>query len=139
MRDVYASRHYGVAGVPPQPVAAMAAAGVAAVPAAHRFFLGRDAAPQALDVQADLPGDPFAQLVLRQGHRPQTLTELLAALGTSLPVRRTFVVGDGSQIPWTAATKDLQRALRLLVTCSSSVSPRRAASAGVLRASRLAS
>jgi hypothetical protein len=109
MEDVYRSRRYqhGIG----------AAAGMAAPLAAgrtYRFVLGRDASPSEIEPSA-LPDDAFAAFVLKRDRRPQSLTALLADLDADRPYARSFVVGDGSQIAWTAETKAVERALRLLI------------------------
>lgn len=65
--------------------------------------------------------DPLAVLVFQRGLYPVTLRELLHALGSAtgpraVPVQRTFLTGEGSQIPWTAATREVERQLRCTVT-----------------------
>lgn len=57
---------------------------------------------------AQLLGDPFATLVLRQGVFPKTLTELLAAIDKhntkpdGLPQQSSFLIAEGGQIPFKA-------------------------------------
>ena len=87
----------------------------------YRFVLGRDAAPQPIDANSPgAPRDPFAAGALFGGRPlPLTLRAVLAALdggGNPLPVQRSFVVADGGQIPWSAATDALQRNFRIVVT-----------------------
>jgi hypothetical protein len=88
-----------------------------------RFILGRDTKAQALSdaALAAAVADPFAILVLRRGHRPQTFVELLelinAAQGAeALPVECFYRVADGGQIPWTPETEAVDRHLRLVLT-----------------------
>lgn len=75
--------------------------------AINRFVVGEDTAPHALtsaEGAAEL-GDPFAALLLLKGDFPQTaeqtLEKLAAAAGEGDPLaqRRSFVVGEGSQLP----------------------------------------
>jgi hypothetical protein len=66
--------------------------------------------------------DPFALLLLRKGTLPTTVHELLGAIdaatspGDNLRNQMTFLIGEGSQIPWSPATASLDRGLRLAVT-----------------------
>jgi len=89
----------------------------------YRYVIGLDAAPRPLEapeVERDLR-DPFATAVLRRGQRPRTAREMLAAVDAldggpeALPVQRSYVVGDGSQIPWTPDTGALDRRLRFAI------------------------
>jgi hypothetical protein len=70
----------------------------------HRFVIGRDPAPVAMSVaqvNSDLD-DPFAAL-LAGGTFPRTaievVDELKRALGTPRGIERSFLLGEGSQIP----------------------------------------
>ncbi len=72
----------------------------------HRFVVGADDQPVALDQAAVAAlGDPFARLLLSQGVFPSTPAQLFDELdralgeGDPLAVQRTFVVGEGSQLP----------------------------------------
>jgi len=66
--------------------------------------------------------DPFATLLLRKGTFPTTVHEVLAALDAatqpsdSLRRQMSFLVGEGSQIPWSPETASLDRGLRLAIT-----------------------
>lgn len=66
--------------------------------------------------------DPFATLLLRKGTFPTTVHEVLGALdaatkpGEGLRSQMSFLVGEGSQIPWSQETSSLERGLRLAVT-----------------------
>jgi hypothetical protein len=90
----------------------------------HRFILGVDQRPRVMidDEVARELNDPFARLLLRQGTFPTTLTEVLDGIdaatqdGDDLRRQMSFLVGEGSQIPWSAATDALPRGLRLAVT-----------------------
>jgi hypothetical protein len=92
----------------------------------HRFILGLDKAPTVMSDKeaADELNDPFAVLLLRQGVFPSTVNEVLAeidaAVGEDHPLHRksqgSFIVGEGSQIPWSEETRSLSRGLRLVVT-----------------------
>ncbi|MBA3735297.1 MAG: hypothetical protein H0W90_08875 [Actinobacteria bacterium] len=89
----------------------------------HRFILGIDDAVRVMsDAEAaEELNDPFAKLLLRQGQFPTTLEEIIAALERATeesdPLRRrmSFIVGEGSQIPFNEA-RDVHRGLRLVVT-----------------------
>jgi hypothetical protein len=91
----------------------------------HRFVVGVDAGPVALsaDEAAALLGDPLATLLLLRGRFPRTGAELVDELKRAAderdPLQRltTFVLGEGSQIPFTDATAGLDRGLRFLATC----------------------
>ena len=66
--------------------------------------------------------DPFARLLLRRGTFPTTLEEIVSALNAATadsdPLRRqmSFLVGEGTQIPFDDSTKSIERGLRLAVT-----------------------
>jgi hypothetical protein len=89
----------------------------------YRQVVGIDDHPFAMDegeAAAQL-GDPFGALILRAGVFPMTLEQLLGALDQfndgpgGLPEQDVFVVGDGSQIPWTPETADIDRKLRFAI------------------------
>jgi hypothetical protein len=90
----------------------------------HRFVEGIDAAPLVMtdeEVTKEL-NDPFAVLLLRKGTFPSTVHEVLdgldAATAPADNLRRqmSFLVGEGSQIPFSGATAQLDRGLRLAIT-----------------------
>jgi hypothetical protein len=85
----------------------------------YRFVLGRDAMPVHVpkDEGRDTLHDPFAQHVLfGDGDPPLSLRTLLAKLDSAgITAQRSFVVADGGQIPWSAATEDLERNFRLAI------------------------
>lgn len=90
----------------------------------HRFISGIDASPavmSAKEVAREL-NDPFAVLLLRKGTLPTTVHELLAAIDAAtgatdnLRSQMSFLIGEGSQIPWSPATASLDRGLRLAIT-----------------------
>jgi hypothetical protein len=92
--------------------------------ALHRFVVGEDPAVRvfsAPDAAAEL-GDPFATLLLLRGIFPTTAGEVLeafdreAAAGDPLRTGLFFLLGEGSQIPMSAATAAVQRRLRFVVT-----------------------
>jgi hypothetical protein len=92
--------------------------------AIHRFVVGEDTAPRRLtteEASREL-GDPFGVLVLLKGVFPRTAGEVLAALdreaseADALGRQMIFLVGEGSQIPFSPDTASLQRNLRFLVT-----------------------
>ena len=73
----------------------------------HRFVIGKDARPVPLgaeEIRAQLD-DPFAQRLLAEGEFPKTADALIEAFqravdrGDAQPVERSFLVGEGSQIP----------------------------------------
>jgi hypothetical protein len=88
-----------------------------------RFLLGQDDSPVPIETAAipDHVNDPFAQIILAAGNRPQTLEEILALLDSAtgdqaLPEQRVYRVADGGQIPWSVSTATLDRHLRIVVT-----------------------
>jgi hypothetical protein len=91
----------------------------------YRFRVGLDTHPQPFHhagAVAEL-GDSFAQDVLLKGVFPTTAGEVLTVL-TGLGERpdrldnqKFFLVGEGSQMPVTAGTEKVVRALRYLVAC----------------------
>jgi hypothetical protein len=92
--------------------------------AIHRFVVGEDSAVRVLSTEqaaAEL-GDPFATLLLLQGVFPRTAGEVLEALDRATPadhpLRRGFffLVGEGGQIPMSAAAASVDRNLRFLAT-----------------------
>ena len=92
--------------------------------AIHRFVVGEDQGPQRLtaeEASREL-GDPFAVLLLLRGVFPRTAGEVLAALDRAasetdgLGRQMIFLVGEGSQIPFSPDTASVQRNLRFLVT-----------------------
>ena len=91
----------------------------------HRFVVGIDDGPVELagDEAAALLGDPLATLLLLRGRFPRTGGELVAELKRAAderdPLQRvtTFVVGEGSQIPFSDATAGVDRGLRFLAAC----------------------
>jgi hypothetical protein len=92
--------------------------------AVHRFVVGEDTAPRRLtaeEASREL-GDPFAVLLLLRGVFPRTGGEVLAALdragseADALGRQMVFLVGEGSQIPFSPDTASVQRNLRFLVT-----------------------
>lgn len=90
----------------------------------HRMVLGIDERPRPMtdDEVATELNDPFALLLLRQGIFPQNLEEILAGVDQAtreddpLPTQMSFLVGEGSQVPWSEETDNLARGLRLVVT-----------------------
>src|SRR5947209_2409323 len=75
------------------------------------------------DEEAKELNDPFAVLLLRRGIFPTTVHDVLDAItaatsdGDPLRSQTSFVLGEGSQIPFSDKTADLDRGLRLAVTC----------------------
>ena len=86
----------------------------------HRLRTGLDP-PEGVPMEdADVARlrDPLAVLLFQRGTFPATLRELTSALDATggLPAQMTFVVGEGSQLPWSEATRDVRRELRCLVS-----------------------
>jgi hypothetical protein len=89
--------------------------------AINRFVVGEDQAPRALtaDEAARELGDPFATSVLLKGSFPRTGEDALAALkaaagnGSPLAEQRSFVLGEGSQLP--PDIESVDRSMRFLV------------------------
>ncbi len=93
--------------------------------AINRFVVGEDTVPRTLsatEAAAEL-GDPFATLLLLEGDFPQTaeqaLEKLAAAAGEGDPLaqRRSFVVGEGSQLP--SGSRATSEAIRFVVATGS--------------------
>lgn len=90
----------------------------------HRFVVGEDASPRPLTAAAAAQelGDDFAEFVLLRDIFPQTSEETIAAIKDAVPANHrlknqmSFVLGEGSQIAFTADTGDLNRSIRFLVT-----------------------
>ena len=86
----------------------------------HRFVVGEDTRVRVLDTDEASRelGDPFATTLLLRGVFPRTAGETLEALqreAPSLGKPLFFLLGEGSQIPMSAATAGVQRRLRFLV------------------------
>jgi hypothetical protein len=97
--------------------------------AIHRFVVGEDTAVRTLsaaEASAEL-GDPFATLLLTQGVFPRTPEETLDKLsraaiagGLALPRKPAFfLLGEGSQLPVSAATGRVNRNVRFVVAFGS--------------------
>jgi hypothetical protein len=104
--------------LPGHPIAALAPGQI------HRFIEGIDAAPVVMtdeEITKEL-NDPFAMLLLRKGTFPSAVHEVLDDLDAAtepadnLRQQMSFLVGEGSQIPFSAATEQLARGLRLAIT-----------------------
>lgn len=89
-----------------------------------RFIVGLDAQPKVMsvaDMNAQL-GDAFANLLLKQGVFPSNSEQVLAGIDAKVPAndplrtQRTFVLGEGSQIPLADATPSTNAGMRFLVT-----------------------
>lgn len=86
----------------------------------HRFVVGEDTRVRVLepDDAARELGDPFATVLLLRGIFPRTAGQVLEALQREAPDLGQplfFLLGEGSQIPMSAATAGVQRRLRFLV------------------------
>src|SRR5919107_1747440 len=86
----------------------------------HRFVVGTDAAPRPMTAaEVKKLGDPFATLLLAPGRIPRSGEELVETMrasvrkGDPLKLLRTFVVGEGSQLP---GNPGVDRSLRFVVT-----------------------
>lgn len=86
----------------------------------HRFVVGEDTRVRVLtgEEAAGELGDPFATALLLRGSFPRTAGQVLEALQQQAPELGRplfFLLGEGSQIPFSAATAGVQRRLRFLV------------------------
>ncbi len=88
--------------------------------ALHRFVVGTDAAPHRMTAaEVKKLGDPFATLLLARGKIPRSGEQLVETMrasvrkGDPLKLLRTFVVGEGSQLP---GNPGIDRSLRFVVT-----------------------
>ena len=85
----------------------------------HRFIVGQDTVMTAFtadEAKAEL-GDPFATQLLLAGTFPRTAGDVLEALKAANPPMADpmfFVLGDGSQIPFTPETANVERSMRFL-------------------------
>jgi hypothetical protein len=91
--------------------------------ALHRFVVGADSAPRRMSAaEVKTLGDPFAALLLAHGRFPRTAEAVVDGLraavpkGHALKTVRTFVVGEGSQLPGTQDTAGVDRTMRFIVT-----------------------
>jgi hypothetical protein len=91
--------------------------------ALHRFVVGADPAPRRMSAsEVKALGDPFATLPLARGTFPRTGEEVVDGIraavrkGHALKRLRTFVVGEGSQLPAAASSAGVERNLRFIVT-----------------------
>jgi hypothetical protein len=91
----------------------------------HRFLVGSDPGPVALDGEAAaaLLGDPVATLLLLEGRFPHTGAQLVdglrdaAGAGDPLATHTTFALAEGGNIVFSPATAAVDRGLRFLVAC----------------------
>ena len=89
----------------------------------YRFIVGLDDAgltgppvPRPLGSdEANTLNDPFAQLLRQTAPHPLAARRLVAALEPAGMQRQSFVIGEGLQIPWSAATAHMNRQLRVAV------------------------
>jgi hypothetical protein len=88
----------------------------------HRFVVGEDATPRRLttvEAEAEL-GDLFATTILLKGvfpHTAQATVDAIKAVGGSLATQRSFVLGEGSQVPFTPGSSSLVRGIRFVIAC----------------------
>jgi hypothetical protein len=90
----------------------------------HRFVVGEDTEPRPFaDGEAEQElGDAFATEVLLKGTFPQTAEAAIDAIRQAVPEsdslrnQMSFMLGEGSQIPFDDETADLDRGLRFVVT-----------------------
>jgi hypothetical protein len=95
--------------------------------AIHRFVVGEDAEPRTMsaDEAGEELGDPFATLLLLEGKFPRTGAEALEMLaaaagdGDPLAERRSFVLGEGSQLIEGEAAESVERRMRFVVATGS--------------------
>jgi len=99
--------------------------GVAAINAnsLNRFIVGVDPRPREMTVrEVRALGDPFATAFFAKGKVPRTAQQVIDGIKAAAPEngglrrQRSFLVGEGSQIPRTPATAGVARALRFIVT-----------------------
>jgi hypothetical protein len=70
-------------------------------------------------------GDPFASLLLARGKIPRSGEELVELIKAAVPAKdrlrhqKSFILGEGSQLPSTKAGANVDRSLRFLVTLGS--------------------
>jgi hypothetical protein len=95
----------------------------AAPNALHRFIVGLDEAPEQMSrAEVKALGDPFAVLLLAKGRFPRTAQAVVDGIrravpkGHALKTFRTFVVGEGSQLPATQETARVNRTIRFIAT-----------------------
>ena len=89
----------------------------------HRFVEGVDEAIRPMDPsEVEELGDPFAELLLKQGTFPMSLRALLAAFDefnddpSGLPDQESYLVAEGGKIPRSPETVELDRGFRFAVT-----------------------
>lgn len=89
----------------------------------HRFVVGADPVPRKLSAaETKALGDPFASLLLARGKVPRSGEQVVSMLQAAVPAgdalkrRRSFVVGEGSQVASTAESAGVDRTLRFVVT-----------------------
>lgn len=89
----------------------------------HRFVVGADQAPRPMSkAEVKQLGDPFASLLLARGNVPRSGEELLEGIraavkkGHPLKKRRSFILGEGSQVASTKQSAGVDRTLRFVVT-----------------------
>jgi hypothetical protein len=89
----------------------------------HRFIVGVDQEPEQMSrAEVRALGDPFALLLLAKGKFPRTAEALVDGVrravpkGNALRTFRTFVVGEGSQLPATQETARVNRTIRFIAT-----------------------
>ena len=79
-----------------------------------------DYRPIPADVKNGL-GDPMATLLFQNGIFPTTLAQVLKAIDAdtasqaTVPTQRSFLIGEGGQVPFSATTKDLDRTFRFVI------------------------
>jgi len=67
-------------------------------------------------------GDPFARTFFVKGKQPRTAQQVVEGIKAAAPkksplrVQRSFIVGEGSQVAMSAATANVERHLRFIVT-----------------------
>src|SRR6476469_363057 len=93
------------------------------VNALNRFVVGADPAPRSMSpAEVRALGDSFALSFFAKGKIPRSAEQVVdgikAAASKKSPLRtqKSFILGEGSQIPFSAATANVERGLRFVVT-----------------------
>ena len=84
----------------------------------YRFVEGANDCMVELDASfsASQLQDPFAQTVLHQNARPDSVDKIVAAMSSAKLQQSSFIIGEGSQVPLTTAPRDADRSLRYVIS-----------------------
>ena len=84
----------------------------------YRFIEGKDKCLEPIsNSELENLNDPFAENILREGKYPVTTDEINNAIKEQLGYDPTiYFAGEGAQIPTSAASRDLPRGLRYIIT-----------------------